>query len=119
MRVASCPAPTHHLAPPLPVVSQARLGFVALVSVHSNKESNFEFLFLLLIVFCLSIIFAVQGTSCVEGSARLVNGDRNNTGRVEVCRYGLWGTVCDTDWNATMANVACLQIGYPNGLGKM
>eukprot|EP00731_Ephydatia_muelleri_P017284 Em0010g382a len=61
----------------------------------------------------------VQGSSCTERSARLVNGDRNNTGRVEVCRYGLWGTVCDTDWNATMAAVACLQIGYPNGLGAI
>ena len=49
---------------------------------------------------------------CTDGSVRLVNGVLQQEGRVEVCSYGLWGTVCQGDWNAIDAYIVCNQLGY-------
>jgi len=46
-----------------------------------------------------------------------MDGSSNMEGRVEVCLSGVWGTVCDNDWSAVDANVACRQLGY-SGSGE-
>ena len=44
---------------------------------------------------------------------RLVDGDNYaaTAGRVEYCVGGLWGTVCDYNWDTPEAEVVCRQLG--------
>lgn len=52
------------------------------------------------------------GQSCSHGDLRLRGGRSQLEGRVEVCRYGLWGTICDSGWDSRDAGVVCRQLGY-------
>ena len=46
-----------------------------------------------------------------EGDVRLLEGSSSLEGRVEVCKNGAWGTVCDDGWGKTDATVVCRQLG--------
>lgn len=50
---------------------------------------------------------------CSTGDIKLVDGDNNNEGRVEVCIDGVYGTVCDDFWSISDAQVVCRQLGLP------
>ena len=43
---------------------------------------------------------------------RLADGNSPYSGRVEIYRNGVWGTVCDDYWTDRTAQIVCQQLGF-------
>ena len=51
-------------------------------------------------------------TDCFTGEIRLVGGDSEAEGTVEVCYKSLWGLIAESGWSLNDARVVCEQLGY-------
>ena len=56
------------------------------------------------------LILCILHTDTVP--VRLVNGNGNSSGRVEVHFNSEWGTACDDGWDLNAATVVCKQLGF-------
>ena len=54
----------------------------------------------------------VFSSACDDGDIRLVGGNSDAEGTVEVCLSGLWGLVTETGWAVKDAEVTCKQLGF-------
>ncbi len=76
---------------------------------------NFTSSIVLVYVTCLCnfcITLCLQLVDCANGDVRLVDGMNAHEGRVEVCYFSSWGTVCHYGWSVSDATVVCRQLGY-------
>ena len=53
---------------------------------------------------------ATSPPECSSGDLRLVGGQTDSEGRVEICVQGFWGTVCDGGFGREEAVVVCRQL---------
>jgi len=69
-------------------------------------------------MFCASVF--VVAASCKKenvvgldeaANLKLVGDDGGFQGRLEIKRDGVWGTICDDDFNDAAARVACFELG--------
>ena len=50
--------------------------------------------------------------NCTDGQVRLMDGDTDVEGRVEICFGRRWGTISGDGWTQTESTVVCNDLGY-------
>ena len=58
--------------------------------------------------------FFIETASCNNGDLRLMDGENDLEGRLEVCMSGQWGTVTagSKRWTESNSKVVCRYFGY-------
>ena len=59
---------------------------------------------------CKFILLLTLG--CTTGDIKLTGFTGPQSGRVDVCLDGVWGSVCNAGWGRPDAAVVCRQLGY-------
>ena len=61
---------------------------------------------------CVQACLLCYAVYCVDGEVRLVEGETDWEGRVEMCVNGRWGTIGDSEWTLANSHVVCNSLGY-------
>ena len=69
--------------------------------------ANIHFTYILLII----------TADCIDGEVRLMEGEFEWEGRLEVCFGQRWGTVSSDGWTETNSQVVCNDLGYDPDTG--
>lgn len=92
------------------VVMWSRICLLSLLSLSLSL-----FLFLSLSLF----FFHFLSSDCTNGQVRLMGGDSDNVGSVEVCFDNVWGNLEETGWGGKDAQLVCNLLGYlPDGTDR-
>ena len=57
-------------------------------------------------------LYLTETGECTNGDVRLIGGDTEYEGTIELCLQGKWGSICHNAWGVNDANVVCKQLGY-------
>ena len=62
----------------------------------------------------VSVIVIITISSVyISVEVRLAGGNTSRQGRVQIAVNGMWGTICDDNWNLNSATVICHMLGLP------
>ena len=80
--------------------------------MHKYKQFLLQFKIVLLFQLQVVTFMIISDNDTTPLPIRLI-GSSVLQGRIEILYYGIWGTICDTNFDLDSANVACRRLGFP------
>lgn len=92
--------------------------YLTCVHHHVINPLDYDVMVRLLTNVYMHYLLLIEDTNCPEGAVRLIGGDFDTEGRVEVCYKDIWGSVCGAGFDLTDAHVVCKELGLGTATGK-
>ena len=66
-----------------------------------------------------NLFLLVAPSNCSEGKIRLVEGETDKEGDVQICHDGMWGYICGNNWTGEETRVLCQQLKYSTSCERL